>query len=105
MLDRGVAKRYHYYWCPGCDSVHGITINPDKNSMGAGWDFSGSLECPTYAPSQLCRYTYGPEKKPFVCHTFIRAGMIEYLGDCTHEMKGQTVPLPPMPDWMIKDED
>lgn len=31
-----------------------------------------------------------------VCHSFVRAGKIEFLGDCTHALKGQTVPLP---DW------
>lgn len=103
VLDNGVAKRYHYYWCPGCDGLHGITINPDKNSLGAGWTFTGTLECPTYSPSQLSKYERGVEKIPHVCHTFIRGGMIEFLNDCTHALKGQTVPLPPVPDWMVRD--
>lgn len=29
-----------------------------------------------------------------VCHYFLRNGQIQYLGDCTHAMRGQTVPLP-----------
>jgi hypothetical protein len=24
---------------------------------------------------------------------------IEFLGDCTHSLAGQTVPLPEMPEW------
>lgn len=32
------------------------------------------------------------------CHTFIRAGKIEFLGDCTHALAGQTVALPDWPD-------
>lgn len=90
---------YHYYWCPGCDELHGIAINPDKQENGAGWDFSGTLECPTYSPSQLSKYMQGG--KEFVCHTFIRAGRIQFLNDCTHGLKGQTVSLPPLPDWFV----
>lgn len=33
-----------------------------------------------------------------VCHSFVRAGRIEFLGDCTHALAGQTVPLPPWPE-------
>jgi len=99
-----VTRRKHYYWCPGCDCLHGITIRPDVADNGAGWTFSGTLEKPTYAPSQLTTYEYGPQgdRKRQVCHTFIREGMIQYLGDCTHDMRGKTVPLPPLPDWMVK---
>lgn len=35
---------------------------------------------------------------PYVCHSFVRNGRIEYLGDCTHHLKGQTVDLPDMDD-------
>jgi Family of unknown function (DUF6527) len=104
----------HSYWCPGCDSLHAIAIRPHTHDNGAGWEFSGTLECPTYAPSQLTTWDYwrdddgrkrnkeeGPLKK--VCHTFIRGGMIEFLGDCTHHLVNQTVPLPPLPDWMLRE--
>ena len=50
------------------------------------------------APSQLSQC--GNE----VCHTFIRAGQIEFLGDCTHALKGQTIPLPPLPDWVLRSD-
>ena len=29
-----------------------------------------------------------------VCHSFIRDGRIQFLGDCTHHLAGQTVDLP-----------
>lgn len=29
-----------------------------------------------------------------VCHSFVRDGQIQYLGDCTHEYAGKTVDLP-----------
>lgn len=97
----------HYYWCPGCDSLHGIAINPGKQENGAGWDFSGTMECPTYSPSQLSSFDQwmgeGKPPKKFVCHTFIRQGKIQFLNDCTHALKGKTVPLPPLPDWFVKE--
>jgi hypothetical protein len=94
---RTIAK--HFYWCPGCDMLHGIAIAPDVQSNGASWTFSGTLECPTYAPSQVFTLT---EKR---CHTFIRGGQIEFLSDCTHALRGQTVPLPPVPDWVVALDD
>lgn len=104
----------HRYWCSGCDSLHQIAINPGKAPNGAGWDFSGTLDCPTYSPSVLVTWDYwrdpdgrqrtkeeGPLKK--VCHTFIRNGVVDFLGDCTHALAGQKVPLPPVPDWVVKE--
>lgn len=31
----------------------------------------------------------------FVCHSYVRDGQIQFLGDCTHKLAGQTVPLEP----------
>lgn len=71
--------RIHLYWCPGCKALHSVSINPDKNRVGAGWDFSGTLDCPTYAPSQLSKWEGVVNGHPVknICHTFIRAGQIE----------------------------
>lgn len=97
----------HLYWCPGCDALHSVTIRPDRQQNGASWGFQGSLECPTYEPSQLTTWEHWQEGKPAkrVCHTFIRDGKIQFLNDCTHALKGQTVPLPPLPDWVLRDGD
>lgn len=89
----------HYYWCPGCKTLHGIAINPHKQDNGAGWTFAGTLECPSYEPSQ--KSDFGDKR---VCHTFIRNGQIQFLDDCTHELKGQTVPMVPVPDWALVDQ-
>jgi hypothetical protein len=95
----------HLYWCPGCDALHGIAVRPSKQRNGASWEFSGTLECPTYSPSQLTTWEQGPERTKFVCHTFIRNGQIEFLNDCTHEFRGKMVPLPPLPDWVLREDD
>lgn len=85
--------------CPGCD--HGHMPTPS-------WAFNGDLERPTFSPSILvrgfdwptdeerARIMAGEEvpRRPFVCHSFVRDGRIEFLGDCTHPLAGQTVDLP-----------
>jgi hypothetical protein len=97
----------HLYWCPGCDALHGIAIRPGKQSNGASWSFEGTLDKPTYWPSQLTKFETGPEgeRREHVCHTFIRDGVIQFLDDSTHVLAGQAVPLPPVPDWVLLDDD
>lgn len=90
--------RCHWVWCPGCDSAHMLRsvlegVDPGDEVV---WGWDGDEEHPTFDPSYLCRG--GPDD---VCHSFIRAGRWEFLGDCTHELAGQTVDLPPLPDWLV----
>lgn len=35
------------------------------------------------------------------CHSFVENGRWRFLSDCTHELVGQTVPLEPLPDWLV----
>jgi hypothetical protein len=56
------------------------------------WAFNGDRAAPTFKPSMLVRY--GRDLKR-VCHSFVTAGEIQFLNDCTHELKGQTVKLEP----------
>jgi len=102
------------YWCQGCEKAHVVRTD------GAGpWTFDGNLEAPTFSPSVLCTSghyvpthkegdrcwcTYNAEhpERPSRfhcerCHTFIRAGMVQFLSDCTHALAGQTLPLPDLP--------
>lgn len=37
-------------------------------------------------------------RRPQVCHSYVTNGRIQYLGDCTHELAGQTVDLPELVD-------
>lgn len=34
------------------------------------------------------------------CHSFLRAGQWEFLGDSGHRLAGQTVPMVPLPDYL-----
>jgi hypothetical protein len=70
------------------------------------WTFDGNLEAPTFSPS--VNNTWGKfvdpnyvEEDPSEsgrCHYFIRDGQIQFCGDCTHSLSGQTVPLPDLPE-------
>ncbi|HWU21104.1 MAG TPA: DUF6527 family protein [Nocardioides sp.] len=95
--------------CPGCDDNHTVRIN-----CADGWDFNGNLEHPTFTPSVLVHAVQWPEAsgpvvgdrrrdrhpgvqpgEQTVCHSFVTEGRIQFLGDCTHQLAGQTVDLPP----------
>lgn len=80
------------FWCPGCDSAHAFTT--------PRWTRTGADDVPTFAPSLLC--TWGPSLADR-CHLFLRGGMLEFLNDCTHDLKGQKVALPEPPKWLYED--
>ncbi|MBT2326141.1 ammonia monooxygenase [Variovorax paradoxus] len=77
----------HYAWfhCPGCDGKHAVGTGP------GGWGWNGSHDAPTLTPS--VKVTGGGDPH-YCCHSFVREGRIEFLGDCTHALAGQTVDLP-----------
>jgi hypothetical protein len=81
--------------CPACGCAHSVYVNPDVSpENGATWTWNFSLESPTFSPSLLVRYAFSDPAKPMkVCHSFIRAGWIEYLADCTHSMAGSIVEM------------
>jgi hypothetical protein len=90
------------HWCPGCDSGHEINVD-FPNSSGAKWSFNGNRYKPTFSPSINMQVNsegnphYQPDMESSVCHYFIRDGMIQYLGDCTHALAGKIVELPDLP--------
>lgn len=38
------------------------------------------------------------------CHSFLRNGVWEFLGDSAHKLAGQNVPLTPLPDWAVNEK-
>lgn len=89
--------------CPGCNDNHQISVGT--------WTFNGDLERPTFSPSVLYNAAQWGEEWPafaarraahpgvgtggtIVCHSFVTDGRIQFLGDCTHSLAGQTVDLP-----------
>ena len=98
------------FMCPGCKELHQVTIlevGPrGRERVGPCWGFNGDYDAPTFTPSILVTWSEPsdvPEEfddtskdKQMVCHSFVCDGRIQFLGDCTHELAGQTVDLPAM---------
>lgn len=101
------------FYCPGCKSVHAVRTNIAGTHEGNCWSFNYNGDAPTFAPSILvksghygtsdnpnCWCTYEARtgnKSPFKCeqcHSYITDGKIQFLGDCSHALAGQTVDLP-----------
>lgn len=107
-------------FCPGCKCGHGLRVGQPS---GPNWSFNGDLENPSFHPSLLIKGVELPKRDPIthdlprgadgkfllgpdgrilgckdtVCHSFITNGHIQFLSDCTHELRGKTVPLPVFP--------
>lgn len=106
------------FHCPGCKTGHQVRVDPD---FGSVWGYNGNPDAPTFTPSILVRgvridggdeeieriidnYKLPEEREAMladkrintVCHSFVTDGQIQFLGDCTHALAGQTVPLPDM---------
>ncbi|CAN7314655.1 DUF6527 family protein [Bosea sp. LjRoot9] len=93
--------------CPGCMELHQIRVEGEGRPR---WEFNGNFEQPTFRPSILVNgvqsiidaegewtgeFVLDESGKPraLVCHSFVTDGQIQFLGDCTHALAGQTVPL------------
>ena len=78
----------HHSWavkCPGCNDYH---------LFDNRWSFNGDMEKPTFRESM--KSTWGPQENRTknVCHSYVTDGRIQFLSDCTHSLKDQTVDLP-----------
>jgi hypothetical protein len=84
------------FWCPGCDTCHVVRV-----AEPSPWGFNGDGDKPTFTPSVLVRYPGEDAGQngapPAICHSFVIDGRIQFLGDCTHALAGQTVDLPDFP--------
>jgi hypothetical protein len=86
-----VDPHYAMFWCPGCDSPHGLSTS--TAGEGPHWQWNEDADRPTLTPSLLSNP--GREVPQLhLCHSFITDGRIQFLGDCTHALAGQTVDLP-----------
>lgn len=99
-MDESSAGRACWVWCPACDDMHRFQIVGTKGDMPDGpcWEWDGNLEKPTFQGSMLVyETTVNPR-----CHSFLRDGIWEFLGDCTHDKKNQKLAMVPLPDWFCK---
>lgn len=84
------------FYCPGCETTHAVNSNPN----GPSWAYNGDAASPTFRPSILITVRWSaddPTEKDEVCHSFVTAGRIQFLNDCTHALAGQTVDIPAWP--------
>ena len=96
--------------CPGCGNRHILPVGPGNGGVYARWQFNGDLDRPTFTPSVLAsgsKITLDADGEwsgewerdatgntiPYVCHSFVTDGRIQFLGDCTHALAGQTVDM------------
>lgn len=126
---RNVAGGGLTFWCQGCKKAHTVWVGA---GVGERWTWNGDVEKPVFGPSVLVTYDSLSEagqqrcrdfhaqhgRYPTVqevpwdvhnrCHTFVgcngaQPGEIIFLGDCTHELAGQTLPLAALPPYMSRD--
>ena len=88
------------HWCAGCEEMHTIPVRgtaPDDTSPC--WSFNQDFTRPTFVPSVNISWTDPdgeiPEER---CHYTITLGLITYWPDTTHALRGQTLPLPELPE-------
>lgn len=91
-----------YILCPGCYAYYKERYPDDDRFWLNGaihcfstkvHGFNGDREKPTLSPSLLCQWTRSDTNERYCCHSFVKDGRIQFLGDCTHPLKGQTVDL------------
>lgn len=91
LTDQNETEAVMQFHCPGCKYGHSFRIKSGDPSRPV-WDWNGSYDKPTFSPSLLVNGRW-PESR---CHSFVRDGMIQFLDDCWHDKKNQTLPLPPI---------
>lgn len=77
----------------GTATLAALTLHPSYLVRGVQWAEGEQFHKPQHQV---------PAGAPTVCHSFIRKGQWEFLGDSTHALAGQNVPLVPLPDWLVR---
>lgn len=89
-------------WCPGCQSLHAPRFRcPEHGGPKEGpvWEGDPNSDPFTMSPSLLVPATMISPK----CHSFVQNGQWQFLSDSTHVLAGKTVPLEPLPNWIVKE--
>ena len=81
-----IGDNSYMFWCAGCESVH---------IVDSRWILDADTAAPTLTPSVLVQ-----DQRGNVCHLHLSRGIVTYLADCTHALKGTAIPLPDFPAWM-----
>lgn len=89
IVESGKDTKRYAIFCPACQCAH---------VFDERWTFNGNFDKPTFRASMLVHGNEETRKRTngrygHRCHSWVTDGKIEFLGDCTHEMKNQTVEL------------
>lgn len=93
------------HWCPACKEMH---------RLPNGWNFNGDVNKPTFTPSfrhsgvATVRDENGTwtgewvldgngKPVPEICHYILTDGILNFCGDCSHDLAGKSVALPVLP--------
>ena len=87
-----------FVYCPACERAHRFLVECEE-APGEVWQFDGKTGRPTFSPSLLVES--GPMKPGdpnHICHSYLHAGVWQFLSDCTHAMAGEKVPMVAFPE-------
>lgn len=82
----------YLHWCPACDRAHQWNISTTDHPQGLRWGWDGDLKQPSVEPA--LRHQVGDQ----VCEYVLRAGILRYSTNSTHDMAGEELPLPVFPE-------
>lgn len=88
LTDNNEAETQMAFHCVGCDMWHSFRVEAGISRSVPVWTWNGDMERPTFSPSLLV--DRGMDSQ---CHLFVHDGKIEYLGDCHHDLRGQTIDM------------
>lgn len=89
-----------------CAGEHQPVVCPDPDNCGErghlimNWD-QGRQQTTDGGERILGHDTHTRATAWGNCHSFIRSGQWQFLADCAHKLAGQTVPMVPVPDWLL----
>jgi hypothetical protein len=91
-----------WIWCPGCQALHAPKFRcPEHGGPESGPIWNGDpYSLPFSMEPSLLIYETPVSPK---CHSFVRRGKWQFLPDCTHALAGRTVPMEPLPDWLVRE--
>jgi hypothetical protein len=107
-LRKGEDVLGYYIWCVGCKHVHFFPTSLkyyeqserlQKAERKPVWNFSGTLDKPTFSPSLREYYWRPPEgTEVTICHIIVTDGRVQFCPDCPHALANQTLELELIPD-------
>lgn len=89
------------HFCPACRELHVLCIDRPDPITGITWEWDGNIVAPTLSPAVALYWVQYPTKKIIrTCHYTLIKGELRYQKDCTHILKGITVMLPALPEYL-----